>query len=65
MESKDNQRQIALLLGAVIGAVIGVLAANILVREAEEKSEKLALTPARGVKLGMAVLSFLRNLTKS
>lgn len=63
MESNNNQRQTALLVGAVIGAVIGVIAANLLMKEAEENSQELAITPARGVRLGMATLNFLRNIT--
>ena len=63
MESNNNQRQAALLVGAVIGAIIGALAANLLVKEAEESNQELALTPARGMKLGMATLNFLRNIT--
>ena len=45
MESNENQRQTAVLIGAVIGAVIGAFAANLLVKEVAkievQLSEKL------------------------
>ena len=63
MESKRNLRRNAMLFGAVIGAVIGVVAANMLVKEAEESNNGTALTPAKGMKLGMLVLGLLRQIT--
>ena len=52
-----------MLFGAVIGAVVGVVAANMLVKEAEKSNNGTALSPAKGMKLGMLVLSLLRQIT--
>lgn len=63
MDSNPNLKRNALFVGAVIGAVIGVMAANMLVEEAEEGDNETALTPAKGMKLGMLVLGLLRQIT--
>jgi gas vesicle protein len=52
-----------MLFGAVIGAVVGVVAANMLVKEAEESNNETALTPGKGMKLGMLVLGLLKQIT--
>ena len=62
--SDSNFKRNALLIGGVIGALVGVMAAGILVREAEENESETALTPARGMQIGMLVLGLLRQLSK-
>lgn len=63
MENNSNFRRNALLIGGVIGALIGVVAANMLVNEAEEGDNQEALTPAKGFRLGMLILGLLRQIT--
>jgi hypothetical protein len=63
MDSQSNLKRNALLVGGIIGAIVGVIAANMLVKEAEENENETALTPTRGLKLGMLVLGLLRQIT--
>jgi gas vesicle protein len=63
MDTNSSFKRNALLLGGVIGAVVGVLAANMLVKEAEEGDGENSLTPAKGFQLGMLVLGLLRQIT--
>jgi len=64
-----NFRTRALLIGGLVGALIGVLAgwlyfsSNVLVNE--EGSEQLtAPTPAASLKLGLGMLSVLRQIVE-
>ena len=63
MESNKNIKTNALIIGGVLGAIIGVVAANVLVREVEGDENSESLTPARGFQLGMIVLGMLRQIT--
>jgi hypothetical protein len=63
MESDKNWKRNAMFVGGVIGALVGVIAANMLVKEAEENENEKALTPARGMQIGMLVLGLLRQIT--
>lgn len=51
-----------LLLGAVIGAVTGLIAAMLLHRRAEKNETETALTAGEGMKLGVLVLGLLRAI---
>ena len=61
--AKQNWKTKILIVGAVIGALTGLGAAYLLVQQAEEE-ESLRLSPGEGVKLGVSVFSFLRQVTQ-
>jgi hypothetical protein len=52
-----------LLLGALAGAMTGLIAAMLLNRRAEETGTELALTAGDGMKLGVMVIGLLRAIT--
>jgi glucokinase len=56
-----NQNAKVLALGTLIGALVGLGAAYLLLQNTEE--EGLNMTPGEGVKLGISVFSFLRQVT--
>ena len=51
-----------LLLGALAGAMTGLVAAMLLNRRAEETGDELALTAGDGMKLGVMVIGLLRAI---
>jgi len=51
-----------LLFGALIGAGIGLVAANILHRNAEKSEKETAITAGEGIKLGALVFGLLRAI---
>lgn len=59
----DNWKPKVLLIGAVIGALVGLGTAFLLVSRVEDE-EKLEVTPTQGVKMGLAALTFLRQITQ-
>jgi hypothetical protein len=63
MENDTNFKRNALMVGGIIGALVGVVAANMLVKEAQEGDNETSLTPAKGFQLGMLVLGLLRQIT--
>jgi len=58
MENKNK----TLILGALIGAVTGLLAASLLNRSAENNEREAALTTGEGLKLGVLVFGLLRAI---
>lgn len=56
-----NQNR-TLLLGALIGAATGLVAALLLNRRAEEEGTELSLTAGDGMKLGVMVIGLLRAI---
>jgi glucokinase len=60
----DNNKQTRILvIGAIVGALTGLGTAYLLIQRSEEE-EGLKLTPGEGVKLGVSVFSFLRQITQ-
>ncbi len=51
-----------LLLGALAGAITGLIAASLLNRRAEKGEKETALTPGEGMKLGVLVFGLLRAI---
>ena len=63
-ENKQWKRN-TLIAGGLIGVIIGVISAILIVRDAEENEGNQSITPARGMKLGMMVMNFLRQITNA
>jgi hypothetical protein len=51
-----------LFLGAVIGAITGVIAAMLLNRRADRSESETAITAGEGLKLGVLVFGLLRAI---
>lgn len=51
-----------LVLGAVIGALVGLGAAYLLIQRAEKENTQPKLTAGEGVKLSLGVLSLMRQV---
>ena len=51
-----------LLVGALVGAMTGLIGAMLLNRRAEEQGTELALTTGDGMKLGVMVIGLLRAI---
>lgn len=52
----------ALVVGGVLGALVGVGAAFLLTKRAEQKGAPLAITPGKGVQLGVMIAGLLRSV---
>ncbi len=62
-EQEDrNWKSRTLAIGTLLGALTGLGAAYLLIRRVEESGQRLAITPAKGVKLGMLLVGLLRSL---
>lgn len=61
-ESDSTWKVRALAVGALLGALTGLGAAYLLVRRVEEQGKRLAITPAKGVQLGMLLAGLLRSI---
>jgi len=62
-DENKNWKTKILVIGAIIGAVTGLGAAYLLIQQADEE-ESLQISPGEGVKLGVSVFSFLRQVTQ-
>lgn len=64
-ENNVDFKRKALLVGGIVGALVGVFAANVYIKTAEIEGteEDLSLTPAKGLKLGMLVIGLLRQIS--
>ena len=51
-----------LLIGGVVGALVGVGAAFLLTKRAEQKGEKLSMSTGQGVKLGVLLAGLMRSI---
>jgi hypothetical protein len=51
-----------LVIGGVLGALVGVGAAFLLTKRAEQKGTSLAITPGKGVQLGVMIAGLLRSI---
>jgi hypothetical protein len=59
----DNWKPKVIIIGTAIGALVGLATAYLLVSRVEE-DEKLDVSAAQGIKMGLAGLTFLRQVTQ-
>jgi hypothetical protein len=58
----ENLKIRTLLVGGTLGALVGLGAAFLLTKRAEQKGQPLAITPAKGVQLGVILAGLLRSI---
>ena len=51
-----------LFIGGAIGALVGVGAAFLLTKRAEQRGTQLAITPGKGVQLGVMLAGLMRSI---
>jgi phage protein U len=57
-----DQRNKVLLIGALAGAVTGLVAAMMLQRRAERTGSEISLSTGEGIQLGMMILGLVRSI---
>ena len=60
IEKVDSWKPKFLIIGAVLGALVGVGAAYLLAQNAEKEGRAPKISPGDGVKLGVMVMGLLR-----
>jgi len=63
-QKSDSWKTKTLAIGAVIGALVGVSAAYLLVQKAERENGQVNVPTGDGLKLGLTVLGFLRQVAQ-
>ncbi|MFN7036920.1 MAG: hypothetical protein ACK4SN_11205 [Bellilinea sp.] len=59
----DNWKTKTIVIGGLIGAAAGIIAALLLIQRAEENQQMPRLTAGDGVKVGVGVLGLLRLIS--
>jgi len=61
-ETDPNWKMKVMIIGGVVGAVVGVSAAYIYVRQLEESGEKPGIATKEAVAVGFSLVSLLRQI---
>ncbi len=62
IQPDDSWKLKTILIGGAIGALVGVGAAFLLSKRAEQRGTSLAITPAKGVQMGVLLAGLLRSI---
>jgi len=63
-EQSDSSWKVkTLVVGGLLGLLVGVGAAFLLTKRAEQKGTPLAITPGKGVQLGVMLAGLLRSIS--
>jgi uncharacterized membrane protein (UPF0136 family) len=63
IDSKNSQAKI-IIVGVVSGALLGLAAAYLLAKNAEQKGEKIEITLAEALRLGLLAIGLIRNVAR-
>ena len=58
----ESWKMQTLVIGAALGMLVGLGGAYLLTKRAEQKGTKLAITPGKGVQLGVLMAGLLRSI---
>lgn len=58
----ENWKKKTFIMGGLLGLLAGIIASYIMVQQSEKKHTALALNASDGVKLGLGLLTFLRQI---
>jgi hypothetical protein len=61
-KTDDSWKLKTLVIGGVVGMLTGLGAAYLLTKRAEQKGTLLAITPGKGVQLGVLLAGLLRSI---
>lgn len=61
-QAENSWKIQAMVIGGVLGALVGVGGALLLIRRADQKGTTLAITPRKGVQLGVMLAGLLRSI---
>jgi ABC-type Mn2+/Zn2+ transport system permease subunit len=64
VKATESWKTKALIIGAIIGAVVGLGGAYLLVQNAEKKGHTVSVSAGDGVKLGLLVMGLLRQVAE-
>lgn len=62
MENSGSWKTKALVVGAVVGAFTGIVAAMIFIEQAAKENDRPKITTGDGVKVGLGVLGLIRMI---
>jgi hypothetical protein len=65
MNIKNRKYSSLIVGGGIIGAIIGIAAALIMIKSAEQAKVTPHLNTKKGIQLGLGIVSILRSLSKS
>lgn len=63
-EVVDNQKVVTLAIGGIIGALIGLVAAYLLWKNAEKSDGEIQVSASEGISLSLLVMGLLRQVAK-